>query len=252
MSSIGDNVIKKIKEVNLNYIDYGTNKEGVLVYLHGWGQNIEMMKPIADPFQNNFRIIIVDLPGHGSSTEPPFAWQVDEFVECIKELMDELKIDNPTLIGHSFGGKISMLYGSRYNTSKLVLLGSPYRREIAKISLKTKVLKSLKKVPVLNKFEDFAKRHIGSADYRNASGVMREIIVNTVNYDITDQLSKIKAETLIIWGTNDEAVSIEDARSLEKLIKNAGLVEYEGCSHYAYLERLGQTISVLKVFLEGR
>ena len=166
--------------------------------------------------------------------------------------MDELKIDNPTLIGHSFGGKISMLYGSRYNTSKLVLLGSPYRREIAKISLKTKVLKSLKKVPVLNKFEDFAKRHIGSADYRNASGVMREIIVNTVNYDITDQLSKIKAETLIIWGTNDEAVSIEDARSLEKLIKNAGLVEYEGCSHYAYLERLGQTISVLKVFLEGR
>ena len=63
--------------------------------------------------------------------------------------MDELKIDNPTLIGHSFGGKISMLYGSRYNTSKLVLLGSPYRREIAKISLKTKVLKSLKKVPVL-------------------------------------------------------------------------------------------------------
>ena len=168
-----------------------------------------MMKPIADPFQNNFRIIIVDLPGHGSSTEPPFAWQVDDFVECIKELMDELKIDNPTLIGHSFGGKISMLYGSRYNTSKLVLLGSPYRREIAKISLKTKVLKSLKKVPVLNKFEDFAKRHIGSADYRNASGVMREIIVNTVNYDITDQLSKIKAETLIIWGTNDEAVSIE-------------------------------------------
>jgi len=115
--------------------------------------------------------------------------------------------------------------------------------------MKARLLKTLKKVPLLNKLEDFAKRHMGSTDYRNASGVMRNILVGHVNLDIKEDIKKIKCPTLLIWGTNDEAVSIERAYELEKLIKDAGLVVYEGCTHYAYLERLGQTISVLKSFL---
>ena len=80
---------------------------------------------------------------------------------------------------------------------------------------------------------------------------MRKILVNTVNYDISSNLSKIKCPTLIIWGTNDEAVPIEDAYELEKIIKDAAVIEYEGCSHYAYLERLNQTVNVLRSFIGG-
>ena len=110
------------------------------------------------------------------------------------------------------------------------------------------MLKIMKKIPVINKFEEFAKKHMGSTDYRNASGVMRNILVGHVNLDIKEEVKKIKCPTLLIWGTYDEAVSIERAYELEKLIRDAGLVTYEGCTHYAYLERLGQTISVLKSF----
>jgi pimeloyl-ACP methyl ester carboxylesterase len=104
----------------------------------------------------------------------------------------------------------------------------------------------------LNKLENFAKKHIGSTDYRNASEMMRKILVNTVNLDITEDVKKIKCPTLIVWGTYDEAVPLEDAYELEKLIKGSGVVVYEGCSHYAYLERLGQTINVINSFLESR
>ena len=109
----------------------------------------------------------------------------------------------------------------------------------------------MKKVPGLNKLEGFAKKHIGSTDYRNASPLMREILVNTVNLDITEEVKKIKCSTLIIWGTLDDAVPVERAYELEELIQDAGVVVYEGCSHYAYLERIQQTINVVRVFLES-
>lgn len=241
----------KVNNVNINYINYGSKEGKDIVFLHGWGQNIQMMKMLADPLSKENNIVIVDLPGFGESTEPTHDWMVDDYVEAIKSLLESLKIKKPILVGHSFGGKISLLYSSKYEVEKLVVLGSPYKKEIEKLSLKTKMLKAAKKVPVLNKLEGFAKKHIGSTDYRNASEIMRKILVNTVNYDISSNLSKIKCPTLIIWGTNDEAVPIEDAYELEKIIKDAAVIEYEGCSHYAYLERLNQTVNVLRSFIGG-
>ena len=245
-------MLKKINDVDINYIRYGDNNGEDVVLLHGWGQNIEMMKPIGNPLSKEFNVTIIDLPGYGESSEPPFPWEVSDYVDALKKLLDELKIDNPILIGHSFGGKISLLYASMYKVKKLVLFGSQFKQEITKLSLKTKILKALKKVPVLNKLEGFAKRHIGSVDYRNASDTMRKVLVNTVNLDITEQVKKIEAPTLIVWGTLDEAVPLKRAYELESLIKDAGVVVYENCTHYAYLENLNQTINILYSFLGGK
>ncbi len=239
----------KIMDVNLNYQRYGNIEGKTIVLLHGWGQNIDMMKPIGDRFTKDFDIVIFDLPGFGHSSEPKEFFSCYDYVELIHKALEELKVEKPIIIGHSFGGKLGLLYASKYETEKLVCLASPFCKEIQKVTMKAKLLKTLKKVPLLNKLEDFAKRHMGSTDYRNASGVMRNILVGHVNLDIKEDIKKIKCPTLLIWGTNDEAVSIERAYELEKLIKDAGLVVYEGCTHYAYLERLGQTISVLKSFL---
>lgn len=239
----------KVNDVNVNYINYGKKDADTIVYLHGWGQNIEMMKPVADPFSEDFNIVIIDLPGFGQSDEPKYPWTIGDYVECVKYILDNLKVDEPILIGHSFGGKISLLYSSKYPVKKLVLFGSPFKREIKKESLKLKTLKALKKVPGLNKLEGFAKKHIGSTDYKNASETMRKILVEHVNLDITDEVRKIKCPTLIVWGTLDSEVPIERAYELEQLIDDAGVVVYDNCTHYAYLERLNQTINVLLNFL---
>ena len=81
---------------------------------------------------------------------------------------------------------------------------------------------------------------------------MRQILTQHVNTDIQEECKKIKAPTLIIWGTNDEAVSYQRAQELEQLIENAGVVTYQGCTHYAYLERLNQTINVLFSFFSSK
>lgn len=243
-------MIRIINGVSVNYLDYGQGEEA-LVLLHGWGQNVEMMKPIGDRFKKNNRIIIIDLPGFGLSDEPKNIWTLNDYVECIKKLLNELNINKPILIGHSFGGKISLLYASMYEVTKLILFGSPFKKEIKKLSFKTKTLKFLKTVPLINKLEGFAKKHIGSTDYKKASETMRKILVEHVNLDIEEEVKKIKCPTLLVWGTMDTEVPVERAYELEKIISDAGVVVYEGCSHYAYLERLDQTIKIISSFIGG-
>ena len=239
----------KINDVDINYIDYGNKKKDTILLLHGWGQNIEMMKGIGDKFADSYRIVIVDLPGYGSSSEPIYPWHVEDYALCIKKLIDNLKIKKLIIIGHSFGGKIGLLYSSMFEVEKLICLASPYKVKKKKENLKLRLLKIAKKIPLLNKLEGFAKKHIGSTDYKNASEMMRKILVNTVNTDITENVKKIKCPTLLIWGTLDTAAEIENAYELEKLINNCGVVVYDGCTHYAYLERFDQTIRVLKSFI---
>ena len=237
------------EDIKINYEEYNPKGKESIIYLHGWGQNIEMMKPIALPFKDTHHVVIIDLPGFGSSEEPKTIWQLSDYVKMIKALVDKLKLKNITIVGHSFGGKLAIMYASEYKVDKLVLLASPYKKKIKELTTKQKILKGLKKVPLLNKLSNIAKNYIGSTDYKNATTMMRDILVAHVNTDLKNTVKKINCPTLLIWGTNDEAVPYEDGQELEHLIKGSGLVTYEGCTHYAYLERLNQTISVLKSFL---
>ena len=66
---MGDKCMKiKINNINVNYIQYGEGSDVLL--LHGWGQNIQMMKPLGDNLCSNHRITIIDSPGFGESDEP--------------------------------------------------------------------------------------------------------------------------------------------------------------------------------------
>ena len=237
-----------IKDMDVNYIQYGKGKKNV-VLLHGWGQNIQMMDPIGKRLENIATVTIIDLPGHGESSEPSVALTIYDYCDIVKELLDKLKIKKPILIGHSFGGRVSICYAAKYGAEKLILLGAPCIRHNTKVSAKTKVLKGLKKVPGLNKLEGFAKKHIGSRDYRNASPVMREILVNTVNEDLSESAKKIDCPTLLIWGDCDTEAPLEEAQELEKIMKDAGLIVYEGGTHYAYIEFINPVCNVIKTFI---
>ncbi len=246
---MGVNMKLRINDLDINYVDYGKEKGKTLVLLHGWGQNIEMMKLLGDRLRDKYRLIIVDLPGFGESEEPKRVMNIFDYTDVIEELLKELKVKNPTMIGHSFGGRISIVYASRNPVDKVILFGSPCIRKEKKLSLKVRTLKKLKKVPGLNKLEGFAKKHIGSRDYKAASPMMRDILVKTVNEDLSDYARKIDAPTLLIWGDMDTEVSVEEAKETEKLIKDAALIVLPESTHYAYLENLNQVTNIIKEFV---
>lgn len=242
-----------IKDIYINYVQYGNERGKDVVLLHGWGQNISMMDPIGKGLSKDYHITILDLPGFGDSAEPPYGYTIYDYYEILSEFLDKLKIKNPILVGHSFGGRLSIIYAAKKKVEKVVLLAAPFKRSTKKNTFKVKLLKFMKKVPVIKELEHYMKSKIGSTDYRNASFVMRSVLVNTVNEDLTEYLKQIEVPTILIWGDLDTAVPVEDARYAETIMKDAGLIVYEGCTHYAYLERINQTINILNSFLkEGK
>lgn len=240
-----------IDNIYINYYQYGKKRGTDLVLLHGWGQNMQMMMPISNSFTNMFRITVVDLPGFGGSAEPKKTLTIEDYADILNKLFIKLRIKDPILIGHSFGGRVSIVYAGKYKIKKLILLSSPFKNTNKGNDFKTKVLKFLKKIPIVNKLEPWAKNRFGSSDYRNASPIMKEVLVNAVNNDLTDYAKKINVPTLLIWGECDTAVSTEEARELNGLIKDSGLIIYPGKNHYAYLEDLNKTISILDNFLSN-
>ena len=244
---MGVNMKINVKNIDVNYIQYGKGKD--LVLLHGWGQNIEMMKPLGDKLEDKYKITIIDLPGFGDSEEPKEVFTVMDYCEVVEEILKKLKVKKPTMIGHSFGGRVSIVYASRNDVDKVILFGSPCIRHEEKLSLKVRTLKFAKKVPLVNKLEGFAKKHIGSRDYKNASEMMRKILVETVNQDLSEYAKKITAPTLLMWGDNDTEEPVERAQELEKIMKDAGLIVFPNSSHYAYLENLNQVIKIIKEFV---
>lgn len=240
---------KKVNLTDINYIQYGNDKGKDIVLLHGWGQNIEMMKPLGDLLADNYHITIIDLPGFGKSREPATILDVGDYTEIVHDLLKSLKVVKPTLIGHSFGGRISICYGASYDVEKLVLCGAPCVKTKKELTLKEKMLKSVKKLPGMEKLADIAKNYIGSTDYKNASPMMRDILVKVVGEDLSEYAKKIKVPVILIWGEYDEAVPLEEGRMLEKLLSDGAMIVLPG-THYAYLENLYQVGAIINKFME--
>ena len=235
-----------IQNIDVNYIQYGKGKD--IVLLHGWGQNIEMMKPLGDNFSDRFRITILDFPGFGDSSEPPKAWTINDYSLLLEKLISKLKIKKPIIMGHSFGGRVAIRYSSTNPIEKLVLFGSPCIRTQKELPLKVRILKKLKTLPGLNNFGEYMKKYIGSRDYVSASPIMRETLVEIVNEDLSKYAQEIEEPTLLIWGENDFEAPVDDARELEKIMPDAALIIIPG-THYAYLENLGRVVAILNNFI---
>lgn len=236
-----------INNVNVNYIQYGEGKDVLL--LHGWGQNIQMMKPIGDNLCSNHRITIIDFPGFGESDEPSTPWTIDDYSLLIENLVRKLNIRKPIVMGHSFGGRVAIHFSANNPIEKLVLFGSPCIRENKKLPLSTRILKKLKTLPGMDKLGEEMKKYIGSRDYKAASPIMRQTLVNVINEDLSSYARKIEEPTLLIWGEADTEAPVDDARELEKIMIDAALIILPG-THYAYLENLGQVINILNSFLK--
>lgn len=247
-----------VKSLQINYKESGTGP--VFVLLHGWGSNLEVFNQVINHFQNDFRVIAIDLPGFGKSQSPNEVWGVLDYTDFIEEFFRLNGIQNPILAGHSFGGRISIVYASRNPVSKLLLLDSAGIKPKRKLSYYIKVYsyklvrKTLPFVVGAKKAEEILysyRKKVGSSDYQNSSGIIRQIMVKVVNEDLKHLMPKIKAPTLLIWGENDTATPVSDGKIMEKLIPGSGLVVLKNAGHFAFLDKMSEFLIILNSFLKN-
>ncbi|MCK4781532.1 alpha/beta hydrolase [Candidatus Parcubacteria bacterium] len=225
------------------------SQEKTILILHGWGSFSEKWRKTGDLLsKNNFQVIAPDLPGFGKSSDPPKPWDVDDYVEWVKNFIVQKKLKNFFLLGHSFGGRVAIKFSAKYpeKVEKLILVSS------AGIKPKTNHLNFLagaKKVKWLPGFsltrKIFYKYILRKTDYFKAKGVMRETFKKIIEEDLTFHLSKIKISTLIIWGDKDKMTPISDAYLMNRKIPNSKLEILKNIGHFPYLkcpEKLSEII----------
>lgn len=251
-----------IDNLRINYIKKGEGKSVLII--PGWGTTINTYNTLINSISTYSNIYCLDMPGYGESEEPKEVWDLNKYVDLILEFIESQGIKEIDLIGHSNGGRIIIRMMNRkalkFNVDKIILIGSAgiVHEKSTKQKLKTKILKIGKRIfelkPLKKIFPNLITKFqnkFGSADYRNASPIMKQSMVKLINEDLREELPNIKVPTLLLWGEKDTATPIEDAILMEKLIPNAGLVKFENCSHYVFLERVEQVNKIINTFLNG-
>ncbi len=250
------------KQIEINGVNFNYSVEGEglpVVLMHGWGCNRTTLASIEKLLVPYFKVYNVDFPGFGKSSEPQYVWGIEDYTRLTEEFLRIEQIENPILLGHSFGGRVGILLSSRNKVRKLMLVDAAGIKPRHSMSYYVKVYtyKAVKHtLPAIfgkAKGEELLNRYrkrVGSSDYSNASVTMRQILSKVVNEDLTWALPKIQCPTLLIWGSDDTATPISDAKKMEKLIPDAGLVEFPGVGHYSFLENPYQFAAVVNSFLE--
>ena len=212
--------------------------------LHGWGANLFTFTKLQDNLAAYFKVYSLDLPGFGES-EVLSPLSVDEVSDVIFGFVMKLNINNPIILGHSYGGRVAVCYASKHEVSKLVLVSSAGIKQKLKISkrLKIKVYKALKKCHLPIK--------MGSSDYQNSDNVKRIMLVKAVNRDLTEEMKLIKVPTLLIYGKDDDVTPLELGYRIKENIKGSVLVEMDNCGHFPYLDRFSVFLLILNSFLLG-
>jgi len=249
----------KIKDWNINYEVIGEGNPVIL--LHGWLATLETMRPIANSLKKDFKVYLVDVIGFGKSDLPEHPLNSNDFGDFLEEFINKLEIKNPVLIGHSNGGRVVINAVGRglVSPKKIVLIDSAGIKPKRKLDYYIKVtifkigkfiLNLLPNTKKIREFKEKLRDKVGSSDYKASAPVLKETMKKILVEDLRDLLPKISVPTLLIWGSNDTATPISDAKLMEKLIPNCGLIEYKGASHFSYLENIENCNIVLKEFLK--
>ena len=232
----------------------GNTKENVVLFLHGWGADCTSFKGVVFNLpKNDISYILVDFPGFGKSEEPTKSYSVLDYANEIIALLDNLKINKVTIVGHSFGGRVGIVLASKFSerVEKLILVDSAGVIEGRGIKYHLKVWCYKFKVKL------FGRERVklsGSADYKALkSDIMRETFKMVVNEDLLNIAKTITIPTILIWGDKDKTTTIKAGKKLNRAIKNSKLIVLEGAGHFCFLDKPTEFVYILydSIFLLG-
>lgn len=205
-----------------------------ILALHGWTTTIEKWGPFVTQMAKlGMRIKIPLVPGLTKKITKP--WTLTDYVNWFKKMVGDKKV---ILLGHSNGGRIALAFAAKYpqNLKALVLIDSAgiYHHELP-LKVKRFLFNSLAKlggkITSQEKLRNILYKLSGESDYKNASPLQRQIMVNLISLDLTPILKKITTPTLIIWGQKDKITPLADGKLMHKLIKGSKLEIIEGAKH---------------------
>lgn len=228
---------------NLDFFIVG--KGPVVLFLHGWGQNKEMMFPIVDLLKKNYTCLVIDMPGFGNSKYNDEK-DIKEYVKTIHDFINtRLNLKISYIVGHSFGGKVGLEYYFEYGVKGLVFIASPILKPTRNIDYYYRVIthKLKKKLHI--------KSNGGSKDYLECDDKMKKFFVSIVNTHYNKKIKNIIIPVLLIYSKDDDKVDVKKGKLLSKKILRSKLRVING-DHFAYLSNREIVESEINNFFKER
>lgn len=206
--------------------------------LHGWGRSRDDFADVLAGLD----AIAVDLPGFGASPAPTAPTGSAGYAAVVAEVLDEFP-EPAVVVGHSFGGRVAVHLALLRpdKVRALVLVGVPLVKRTGRGRVRSpwpyRVTRTLHRFGVVNEERmEAARQRYGSADYRAARGVMRDVLVAVVNESYEEELPRISQPVFLVWGADDRDVPPQVAESAGEIFSRSELTVLTGVGHHVCLE----------------
>jgi pimeloyl-ACP methyl ester carboxylesterase len=262
----------QLSKVRLHYNEVGQGPP--LICIHGGGPGANSWSNFATNigfFSAHYRLLLVDLPRFGKSGKiaiegPPLTFNA----AVLKEFMDALDLPRVPIIGNSYGGQVALKtaidYGDRVSSLVLIgsapvvqslfnpmpveaikLIGSYYRGPGGPTLAKMRqLLSTLVFDQSLVTDELVRERYEASIDPETVKINMEP---PSPRQDLTPELSRVKASTLVIWGMDDRAGALDVGLLMTRFIPDAQMHIFTRCGHWAQVERANEFNELVLNFL---
>lgn len=243
--------------VDIFYRDLGNKLGRPVVLVHGWTLNHQTWDRLIQELEGDYRIVALDLRGHGDSDKPTGDYSVDRLAADVAGVISELDLHDVTLIGWSFGGttaaRVASRHGERLKQLVLVNAAGPkysavpdcdYGHDEQTIAewvrqerednatWRAGVMASMPKEP----YSDALLSWLVQQSFRAPSWSARPMLEACCAADLRPELPDINVPTLVVHGTSDVYCAVPGAELFEAGIPDCRLVKFEGSGHSPQLE----------------
>jgi len=255
----------QVNGIQLDYKDAG--KGNVLLLLHGLGSTKNDWDAQVPFFSEEYRVLAVDLRGHGASTKPLNSYSVALMTEDIKQLLDQLHIKKATIVGFSMGGAVAFQMASshpEYLTNLVIVNSGPDFNDMGKIGedllvnrtsfLETKGLEALAKeisfnmfpeahqIDLRNEFEARCKNNDYNAYYKSFTTLM--------DWGLGGKIKDINVRTLVVASDMDYTPVSFKQEYVDRM-QNARLAVIKNSRHGLVIDQPEAFNQTLKFFLDN-
>jgi pimeloyl-ACP methyl ester carboxylesterase len=258
---------------SLAYIDRGERTGPAVVLIHGYTDNARDWVPMLPYLSKRYRLILVDIRGHGQSSKPECCYTRLDFAYDIKLLLDALGVRKADIVGHSLGSIIAQTFAEYWpeRTAHVVLIsstgGSPPDRpkKPPQFDFAAEIRKLKEPIEADSPFmiawwdsptpvdPDFIRRQ-----RKDAAGIPLRVWLAVLDQalpadniygDLQSTLPRLKAPTLLIWGSKDPIMEEDVRQSLRGALPSAKVKLFDGLGHNPFWEDPRGVAEVINAFL---
>jgi pimeloyl-ACP methyl ester carboxylesterase len=258
----------------LAYIEMGPARGTAVVLIHGYTDSARDWVPLLPYLSKQRRLILVDIRGHGASSKPECCYTRLDFAYDIKLLLDALAIPKADIVGHSLGSIIAQTYAEFWpeRTRRVVLISSTGGRPAGtpsapQFDFGAEIRKLKEPIGADSPFmiawwdsptpvdPDFIRRQRQDAaaiPLRVWLAVLDQSLSGDTYADLQSTLPRLKAPTLLIWGSKDPIMEEPVRKTLRDALPAARVKIFDGLGHNPFWEDPPAVAAAVNAFLEGQ